>query len=875
MRHLTKKLLLLCITLCGFLSLYSQNCSDTVYKFRYFSADSIYAHDHIVTSDNGSAIVGETRNYPVKKGLLIRLDAQGDIIWSKQMQGKSQLDLNKVLEASDGSLILGGIALHQNSFSRNIFLAKLSADGKFIWQKFYALNNNNNLNPLELYDVTEGINGDVLITWQRTSINTGTNDETWSSQVMRVNSNGEIMWSKYLTIAGYGVSNLSGIFLNNGRIAVVGELNDINMSCQGPGGSALILMELDYVDGKIQQQKMYCFQEIRSDTMHIESADHHFRATKLAGGNFALFGTFFHRNANTYRYKVIFDQQLNIQQSRLYASPYESGHGSALIQVLPSGETAIVNTNLIKQISFYGFVDNNEHILNEKAIQGVPDVIAIYSSYNFSYRSSDWSFRERGTSRLSFVRNLSVSSRRYIEFTTMDKRSVAAACVGSDSSFISILPFHLTVGSWSWGSVVENRIISDAATYTVSDYAMQKEVVCTLADNCTALNIKGPDTVCFTGKPVDFIAAKGNCGKQVTWKFDPAWISVAQQVNDSVIRLQFKQPVGAPVKIKLHASFSDCVIQDSLEVALFPSANSLPPDTIICGAVNMRLSPGNTLRHYTWQDGSTTADYIVTTKGMYSVNTEDHCGNIFSDSIVIRDPYVSLGNDTTICIGDAMNITANKGFLRYDWTASAFVQVSDNVIQVSPSTASRYIVTATTVNGCIAKDTVQVNVHPAVSDFIIADTAMCSYDDLTLKTFTPFNSYLWNDGSTSASIKINKAGTYSLQVTNQYGCKGKQNITVRLKECPSYVYFPSAFSPNNDNRNDIFKPVTAGRFAHYVFEVYNRWGERIFSSTDAKNGWDGRVAGMFQSSGAFVWRCEYQLQGEERVIKKGTVIVVR
>ena len=74
-------------------------------------------------------------------------------------------------------------------------------------------------------------------------------------------------------------------------------------------------------------------------------------------------------------------------------------------------------------------------------------------------------------------------------------------------------------------------------------------------------------------------------------------------------------------------------------------------------------------------------------------------------------------------------------------------------------------------------------------------------------------------------------------------------------------YLPNAFTPNGDENNNYFKPtMTSGLdFDTYHFEIYNRWGEKVFESNDVKFGWDGSYAN--QKSLGWVVFMETILQG--------------
>ena len=76
---------------------------------------------------------------------------------------------------------------------------------------------------------------------------------------------------------------------------------------------------------------------------------------------------------------------------------------------------------------------------------------------------------------------------------------------------------------------------------------------------------------------------------------------------------------------------------------------------------------------------------------------------------------------------------------------------------------------------------------------------------------------------------------------NPYGVQGYSRSTIKCLEQESYVVMPDAFTPNNDQINDIFKPLAIFiSNEDYRFEIFNRWGESIYYTTDPSEGWDGR-----------------------------------
>src|SRR5687768_14168275 len=117
----------------------AQDCSDTVFKIRYHAPDSINANDHIITTSQETLILGEIREYPLKKTLLLKLDNNGDKLWGKQYLSSKKLNATKIVQLSDGTFIIGGTALQGNQ-ALNLFIAKLDQGGNLIWQNFYPFN---------------------------------------------------------------------------------------------------------------------------------------------------------------------------------------------------------------------------------------------------------------------------------------------------------------------------------------------------------------------------------------------------------------------------------------------------------------------------------------------------------------------------------------------------------------------------------------------------------------------------------------------------------------------------------------------------------------------------------------------------------------
>ena len=100
------------------------------------------------------------------------------------------------------------------------------------------------------------------------------------------------------------------------------------------------------------------------------------------------------------------------------------------------------------------------------------------------------------------------------------------------------------------------------------------------------------------------------------------------------------------------------------------------------------------------------------------------------------------------------------------------------------------------------------------------------------------------------------------------------DVTVSPGRCQLFI--PSAFTPNGDGLNDVFKALYGENVTEFNLQVYDRWGELVFSTKNKAKGWDGRYKGQLQNSGIYVWIIRYKttIDLEEKMMK-GTVMLIR
>ncbi len=177
---------------------------------------------------------------------------------------------------------------------------------------------------------------------------------------------------------------------------------------------------------------------------------------------------------------------------------------------------------------------------------------------------------------------------------------------------------------------------------------------------------------------------------------------------------------------------------------------------------------------------------------------------------------------------------------------------------------------------CTRSDSLYIDWTPLPSLNVLGATGdlACTGDVVKLDATTTGGKYLWQDGDTTSFRLVTASGSFSVTIGNACDTITVQK-TLTFRECPASVFVPSAFSPNNDKVNDVFRATSKGNLAGFKLSVYNRSGQLIFFSEDITKGWDGTVNHVLQSQGTYVWMINYIDGTNVAHVEKGTVTLIR
>jgi gliding motility-associated-like protein len=444
--------------------------------------------------------------------------------------------------------------------------------------------------------------------------------------------------------------------------------------------------------------------------------------------------------------------------------------------------------------------------------------------------------------------------------------------LGNDTALCKGSSIQLNAGSgfnsylWQDGSADSVLTVTQPGVYFVSvDNVcgdVYKDTIVVQQVNVPLLNI-GRDTSICKGDTLQLAATNGF--NQYGWQ-------PAASVNGQgpVVTIYPLQNITITA---IATTIEGCKAYDTLALSVKAARPvSLGNDASLCTGDSLVLQAGTGYQQYSWSNGAATETVIVKQAGSYSLIATDVNGCKAKDTMQVQLyalPRPLLGNDFNLCQGSRQQLDAGI-FNRYLW------QDGSTGRYYNTTTTGTYRVTVTDAHSCTAADTILVkNIIPLPAGFLKATDSICQYEKMTIGAVGSFASYLWSTGEIQPAITINAPGLYTLTVKNADGCAGSDSIYIFQKDCLAGVFIPSAFTPNGDSKNDVFKAIVHGNLVSFRLQIFSRFGVLVFSSTDPQKSWDGKFKGAVLPTSSFIWQCSYQFAGQSARLMKGNVVMFR
>jgi gliding motility-associated-like protein len=356
----------------------------------------------------------------------------------------------------------------------------------------------------------------------------------------------------------------------------------------------------------------------------------------------------------------------------------------------------------------------------------------------------------------------------------------SAICAGQ-TTVLTATPGY---GSYTWsnGQTGQTITISQPGTYTVSSAAGLCEFVSppfTVAVvNAPALSITGPAQYC--GVPLPTLQAS------------PGFDSYTWNTGDTGESLETS---GGTFTVTGQFQGCETTSQPFVLTEVDPGPPVITGESQYCEGGNVTLStdasPYSTIE---WSSGQTAAS-IIATSGTYTVSATFLNCSYVSDPFIVEEvilPEVAITGDTTFCSGSLSFLNATPGFETYTWNnGSTGANIS---VQ-----AGTYFVTATIGPCSTSSLTFSVTEVPNPTPVITGPTVGCGGTPLVLSTTQAFTSFAWSNSDTTSTTQV-LTGTYTVTVTNQFGCTGTSApFSVVVDEYPLADFSTDPPSPQLPN----------------------------------------------------------------------------
>ncbi len=275
-------------------------------------------------------------------------------------------------------------------------------------------------------------------------------------------------------------------------------------------------------------------------------------------------------------------------------------------------------------------------------------------------------------------------------------------------------------------------------------------------------------------------------------------------------------------------------------------------------------------------------DHTYTSSGAYidTLVTASGCDSMVYTQLTIEPTY-AISWIETLCQGDSYEIdgqviTTDGSLYTHTYTSMAGCDSSIAINFVFNENLQSSI----NYNLCLG-DSLWVNDQYYYDDAVLINTYNSNNNcDSTVTTNILFTETLYEitDSICMGSAydfqgqSLSLAGDYTADLITSMGCDSTILLHLVYKDCP--LYFPTAFSPNNDGYNDIAQAI-GSPMADFVLRLYNRWGRMVFESRDVELGWDGKFNGKEQEIGVYAFYIEGVQPSGKKLMLKGNLTLIR
>lgn len=437
------------------------------------------------------------------------------------------------------------------------------------------------------------------------------------------------------------------------------------------------------------------------------------------------------------------------------------------------------------------------------------------------------------------------------------------------------------------GAILGDFSVKDAGNYTVQtstgpcSYTVSQPFFLQKRIPPASIKVSG-DTVLCEGQP---LVLTGNKGGGLTYVWKNNGIVVPQATGSTL----FVTQTGTYWLEVSNGFCTEATRSVSVVVNKQPIAEIVPSgDVFVCEGDKLELKTLEVSDQYYswWKDGivitgETTSSYTPLEQGRYTVIAGNgKCPDDTSavNFYIVRYPTaeVAIDGPASFCEGLTTRLTTTaQTECVYNWYKNGRQILAAEDIEYVVSNSGSYQVYVSRRTCTSRSKAVSITVNPLPHPPITRRDQV-----LSTSIYPAYQWYLnaWAiTGGNGKQHQLSQPGQYTVQVTDTNGCTGRSDtLNVVSTEEGCIVRLASAFSPNGDGRNDVFRLVALPEYELLDLRIMNRWGHLVYSTKDGTEGWDGTLGGVAQETGTYFYIARYRCNNESQPrMRKGEVSLIR
>jgi len=246
---------------------------------------------------------------------------------------------------------------------------------------------------------------------------------------------------------------------------------------------------------------------------------------------------------------------------------------------------------------------------------------------------------------------------------------------------------------------------------------------------------------------------------------------------------------------------------------------------------------------------------------------------------VVPQVTAAVNYSVAICQGESVKLQAG-GSDTYVWAPST--GLSNTLVAnpyASPVQTTTYTVFVSNGGYCGSSATVMVKVNPQPTVDAGPDMIFNIDEPMHLNARgTGTLTWIMGDGilcrdCPDSQIMPTSSGCYKVQAVTSAGCKAIDEVCIEVTN-EFAIYIPNIFTPNYDGLNDVFLVYGTG-ITKLEMNIFDRWGEKLFTSNDQKKGWDGTSKGVECKDDVYTYLVNYTTMDGKKHTKTGHVTILK